>query len=55
MSWFLEQKYGKSGVKVPSIDEIQQILVEMGDKEPKFLGISTPLSKFLFYQDTSYS
>jgi hypothetical protein len=37
VSWFLEQRYVKP-IAVPSITEIQQILVELGDKEPNFVG-----------------
>ena len=35
-SWFLLQGYSRT--PVPSIPEIQQILVKMGDKPEKFLG-----------------
>jgi len=38
VSWFKEQRYSSNDCEVPSIPKIQEILIEMGDKQSNFKG-----------------
>lgn len=41
VSWFIENGYvSEDKVKIPSIQEIQKMLIEMGDKDASFLNSS---------------